>query len=206
MGLTSATAFRVSAFRSSFVTPAEEAFAKMHRNLRMDRPDLAGLPREATIPAGFRFVPYEETLLPRWLHLLEHAFPELDYFTPANWREHILDQPQFRPEWVALVERTTDRMLCASAFAWVDRADERVVGRVHWVATHRSVRGLGLGRAVTVAVLRILAQAGFERVMLETQAFRIPAIRLYLSLSFVPTIRSEEDGIAWAGALERIEG
>jgi mycothiol synthase len=178
----------------------------VHRNLRMDRPNLRGLPKEPTIPAGFRFIRYAEALLPRWLDLLEHAFPELDYFTPANWSSQILEQPQFRPEWVSLVERKSDRLLCAGAFAWIDRADERSIGRVHWVATDRSLRGNGLGRAVTVSVLHTLRAAGYERAMLETQPFRVPAIRLYLSLGFVPTIRDEEDGIAWASALEKVNG
>ncbi len=177
-----------------------------HRNIRMDRPDLAGLPPQTPLPAGFRYVPYDESLQPRWVDLLNQAFPESGPFTPESWREQTTGKPQFRPEWVGLVERERDRQLCATAFAWIDQAEERELGRVHWVAALKDVRGLGLGRAVTLFVLHTLAREGFRRVMLDTQAFRIPAIALYLSLGFQPTPANAEEAEIWRAVLAQLKG
>jgi GNAT superfamily N-acetyltransferase len=170
----------------------------------MDRPDLEGLPLELAPPPGYRRVPYAEPLLPAWLELLAHAFAGGEAFEPGNWRRRIVDQPQFRPEWVVLIERESDHALCATAFAWVDAPGETEIGRVHWVAAREEARGLGLGRLVTLLVLRELADAGFARAMLETQAYRSPAIQLYLTLGFAPSPLTEDDERLWRKALDAL--
>jgi GNAT superfamily N-acetyltransferase len=177
-----------------------------HRNIRMDRPDLTGLPATVALPEGYRRLPYDEPLLPRWLDLLNHAFPESGPFTPDTWREQTTGRPQFRPDWVVLIERESDSVICATAFAWVDQPGERELGRVHWVAARKETRGLGLGRATTLLVLRELADAGFARAMLDTQAFRLPAIQLYLSLGFVPTPNGPEEEGIWRDVLGQLKG
>jgi GNAT superfamily N-acetyltransferase len=177
-----------------------------HRNIRMDRPDLSGLAPVVALPEGYRRVPYGPALLPQWLDLLNHAFPESGPFTPEGWREQTTGRPQFRPDRVVLIEREADRVICATAFAWVDQPGERELGRVHWVAARKDTRGLGLGRAVTLFVLRELADAGFARAMLDTQAFRLPAIQLYLSLGFVPTPNGPEEEEIWRGVLDQLRG
>jgi mycothiol synthase len=55
-------------------------------------------------------------------------------------------------------------------------------------------RGRGLGRLVTLAVLHHLRQGGFERADLSTDDWRIPAIKSYLALGFVPVFLPTVDG------------
>lgn len=175
-----------------------------HRNIRMDRPDLLGLPDEAPLPAGYRRVACDAETMPRWIELLNAGFPESSPFSAESWREQTTGKPQFRPEWVVLIEREADRLLIATAFAWIDRPEETTLGRVHWVACLKESRGLGLGRWVTLAVLRHLRDAGFARAMLDTQAFRLPAITLYRSLGFAPTPQDAEDEAIWQGVLAQL--
>lgn len=71
-------------------------------------------------------------------------------------------------------------------------------GYVHYVGTHDRSRGLGLGEAVTLAVLRGLSERGIGRAVLETDDFRQAAIRLYLRLGFIPEYRDDSERAAWS--------
>jgi len=59
-------------------------------------------------------------------------------------------------------------------------------GQVSWVAADPAYRGRGLGFAVSAAVTARLLQAGYRRIYLETDDWRLPAIRMYLKLGYLP--------------------
>lgn len=59
-------------------------------------------------------------------------------------------------------------------------------GYLHWVGVHADARGRRLGRIVSLAVLHRFHALGCQDAVLETDPFRLPAIRVYLNLGFVP--------------------
>lgn len=59
-------------------------------------------------------------------------------------------------------------------------------GELGWVAVDPGHRGRRIGQAVTTAVLRRFRDAGYRRIYLLTDDFRLPAIKMYLELGFVP--------------------
>jgi mycothiol synthase len=71
-------------------------------------------------------------------------------------------------------------------------------GNVHYVATHPDHRGKGLGRIVTVRVLQHLATLGLEDAFLLTDDYRLPALRLYLRLGFVPRYHDQTHEGRWS--------
>lgn len=75
------------------------------------------------------------------------------------------------------------------------------MGYVHYVATDAAERGRGLGGAVTKAVLLHFASLGLSGAVLETDDFRLPAVRTYLRLGFVPEYRHETDQARWSEIL-----
>lgn len=77
-------------------------------------------------------------------------------------------------------------------------------GYVHYVGVLPSASGHGLGELVTHACLTGFAERGLEGAVLETDAFRGPAIRTYLKLDFLPEYRSEEERVAWVEALQAV--
>lgn len=177
-------------------------------NIRMNLNSTAELPSACLAP-GYEMITAAEWGFPEclgaWLDILARSFSEsLDHsgWTEAGWREQIVDRPQFDPAGVFLVRH--EGRAVATAFAWLDTPEEREWGRVHWVATDPAHRGKGLGRAVTLAVARYFADRGFPRVFLETQAYRIPAIRVYVKLGFVPFWDNEAHRAQWEHALPSI--
>ncbi|MCJ7822097.1 MAG: GNAT family N-acetyltransferase, partial [Armatimonadetes bacterium] len=58
-------------------------------------------------------------------------------------------------------------------------------------------RGRGLGRALVLSVLRRLREVGVASATLDTDDFRLPAIRLYLALGFRPELTHESHAERW---------
>jgi mycothiol synthase len=77
-------------------------------------------------------------------------------------------------------------------------------GYVHWVGVHPAERGKGLGEVVTQRVLDHFAATGLGGAVLETDDFRIPAIKVYLRLGFVPEYRHPSDQLRWSKVLRKV--
>jgi mycothiol synthase len=61
----------------------------------------------------------------------------------------------------------------------------------------RPHQGFGLGRQLSVAVLRRFATEGLRSAVLETQDFRLAAIATYLDLGFEPVPRDGAQERRW---------
>jgi mycothiol synthase len=53
-------------------------------------------------------------------------------------------------------------------------------------------------------VLAHFAAAGLDQAVLETDAFRLPAVRTYLRLGFVPEPRAPGDARRWSTVLRNL--
>jgi mycothiol synthase len=77
-------------------------------------------------------------------------------------------------------------------------------GYVHYVGVRVSERGKRLGEVVTRRVLVHFADAGLDQAVLETDDFRLPAVRTYLRLGFVPEPRAPGDAVRWSKVLRNV--
>lgn len=170
-------------------------------DIRMDRPHLEALPT-VRLPEGHRLETASEGFEPTWARIINAAFLNGGW-TAEKCREQFSSQARFDPEGMFFVVSPEGEAV-ATAFAWRDTPEERECGRVHWVATLPEQQGKGLGRVVTVAVLHYMKKHGLSRAFLETQSYRLPAIRLYLSLGFHPTPKDAEHEGLWDEALAKI--
>lgn len=90
-----------------------------------------------------------------------------------------MSEPWFDPAGLLIHER--DGRL--AAFCWT-KVHPHDVGEIHVIAVHPHFHGLGLGRALTVAGLRHLADTGSTTAMLYVEGDNDAAVRLYESLGF----------------------
>ena len=79
-------------------------------------------------------------------------------------------------------------------------------GIVHWVGTHPEHAGRGLGLALVARVLDDFAERGYPDAVLQTDDFRLPAIRMYLKLGFTPVyeVEGEDHRARWSAVFERL--
>lgn len=171
----------------------------MMQQLLMRRPHLRDLPPLPAAPQGYALHdlirgpdPGEDADLARIACLLAVAFTDAAW-TPAKAREaFILDASVRRTVMIThgdVAVATASARLLPDAFPGS--------GYVHWVATDPAHAGKRLGWLVSLAVLHAFADLGCVDVVLETDDYRIPALKTYLGLGFEPVIRDESHPRRW---------
>lgn len=76
------------------------------------------------------------------------------------------------------------------------------LGTLHMVETRPSARGKGLGKAVCTAAVASLDAMNIPDCDLTTDDFRIPAIKIYLSLGFRPVYHEPDMEGRWNAIFE----
>ena len=71
------------------------------------------------------------------------------------------------------------------------------IGNLHMVGTAGDCKGLGGGRAVCTAVVRYFQKHEIRLAYLNTDDFRIPAIKIYLGLGYRPYLYEESMAERW---------
>jgi mycothiol synthase len=77
------------------------------------------------------------------------------------------------------------------------RLPDSEVGYLHMVAVAPPYRGRGLGRCISLAALIHMRARGCQQAVLDTDDFRLPAIRTYLSLGFLPDMLEADHAPRW---------
>ena len=117
-------------------------------------------------------------------------------YDEAACRESLLmDTGQFAPEDLYFAVR--DDEIVGTACALRKFAPEAGPGYLHMVAVTPAHRGHHLGRALVVAALQRFHALGYREVTLNTDDFRLPAIRTYLDLGFRPVFSHDSHPARW---------
>jgi mycothiol synthase len=64
--------------------------------------------------------------------------------------------------------------------------------------------GKGLGTFISIAALRHMRERGCEQAILDTDDFRLPAIRIYLALGFMPEMMEADHSERWQGVTAQL--
>lgn len=177
---------------------AEGATEWERTRLFMRRPWLDELPGEPPLPGGARLRAATPDDCDPLATLLTRAFGEP--WDAERVQRDLAEAPDVEAIYVVACE---DRLLAtASARLLPDRYPGS--GYVHWVAADPEAQGKGLGTLVTLRVLRHFRDAGLRDAVLETNDFRLPAVRSYLRLGFVPDCADHDEQVRWARLLPRL--
>jgi mycothiol synthase len=169
--------------------------------LELLRPNLEGLP-EVRLPEDYTLRHYRPGDEEVWGEIMSEAFTP--YWNAKRFRMLLLPHFGFGPERVLFVCREGRPIGSASAFQWPGIPRDR--GYIHMVGVKKEHCGRRLGYWLTVACLEKFREQGFGAAMLQTEDFRIPAIKHYLRLGFRPVLVIPEQREKWTGLLKRIGG
>lgn len=164
--------------------------------LAMALGDLSHLPAP-TVPPGYALRHFEPGDEAAWVGLVDEAFGG-----PAHapeWMYERLDDWDFDPARVWFVVHGAQPV--ATAIAWYRPRWGQTAGYLHMVAGAEVHRGRGLGAAVSAAALTHMRRDGRDRAVLETDDFRIPAVRAYLTLGFIPRLIHDNQRARWRTVL-----
>jgi mycothiol synthase len=78
-------------------------------------------------------------------------------------------------------------------------------GEIGYVTVDARHRGKGLGRAVVALAVARLIEAGYCHIFVGVQGWRLPAVKCYLRLGFMPLLHTDELLPRWRRICEQIE-
>jgi mycothiol synthase len=112
------------------------------------------------------------------------------------------------PGGVFLIDHSESRTPVATASAVHNPRATRYYfpfgGEVGYVTVDPTHRGKGLGAAVVARVVGRLIEAGYRHIFVGVQGWRLPAVKCYLKLGFVPLLHNDELLMRWRRVCERI--
>ena len=172
----------------------------MARQLRMVRPNLEDLP-ELELPSGYGMRTYREGDEVHWAHIISDSFGGRKR-TAQDTRNEITGRDVFIPD--GLYFATHQDIPVGTACAWRESVDENDVGYVHMVGVVAEHTGHKLGKWVSLAVLIYFRDNGFKCSMLDTDDFRVPAVKTYLNLGFIPVYVEDGQTERWEKIFEKL--
>ncbi len=173
----------------------------MARQLRMVRLNLDNLPK-LELPEGYGLRSYQEGDDVHWANIISDSFGGRER-TAEDTRNEITGRDVFVPDGLYFV--THQDIPVGTACAWRQSVDEKDVGYVHMVGVLGEHTGHKLGKWVSLAVLYYFRDNGFSCSMLDTDDFRIPAIKTYLNLGFVPVYVDDTQPERWVEILNKLK-
>jgi mycothiol synthase len=181
--------------RFGLVTPPS-LHASHETQLRMRRPSLAGLPAPE-LSGGFSIRAGDESDLAVWAEIMNG---DMGYWDEARARWEFWADPDLLEGGVQLLvdHRGEIRGTATAKRSPTDSS----TGYLHMVAVAPRLRGCGLGTAISLAALRRMADAKLDAVVLDTDDWRLAAIRTYLRLGFQPDPVAEDHEARWRRILK----
>jgi len=170
--------------------------------LCMRRPNLDDLP-DITLPHGYSLRASREGDGRHWARIVRESFEDGSFDVPRFERE-MRGHPAYLPERILFV-CGPDGTPCATASAYRGEAFGEDVGYLHMVGVRPTHAGKKLGFAVSLAALHRFRFEGLSAAVLQTDDFRLAAIKTYLRLGFSPSVRHGSHSARWAAVRARLD-
>ncbi len=142
------------------------------------------------LPPGYQLRGFAVGDAPGWAELIVAA--GFDGWDARKFDDYIL-----APERVPgsrVVE--FDGELVAATFA-SKRSEDLSEAALDYVVCHPAHQGRRLGRIVCAAAMRFLAERGYQTITLQTDDWRLPAIKTYFNLGFTPIMTRRDMPDRW---------
>ena len=159
-----------------------------------------GSPPSVKVPSGYVLRQYVATDERQYIALMDKAgFTGWTHESVQGSIGHIL------PDGFYVIEHLASGRLVATAVSQHYSTELHPYGgQVGWVAGDPEHKGKGLGRAVTAAATARLLQAAYSEIYLQTDDWRLPAIKIYLDLGYQPLMYCEGMPERWEAIREKL--
>lgn len=163
--------------------------------LIMRNPDITKIP-ELILPEGFSIHTHKEGMEKIWEDIIEDAFGmHFDF-------EFLINAGDYSPEKVLYLKK--DEKIIATTTA-VENSKYPGEGWFRMVGVRKDAQGMGAGKKISLAALNSLKARGYKSAVLSTDDFRIPAIKLYLSVGFEPVYEDSTHKARWQKIFEQLK-
>lgn len=158
-------------------------------------------PPRVDVPDGYTIRPFRAGDEAAQVAVMNAAgFDTFDEPMLGEWLRRVL------PDGVFLAVHDASGEAAATAMAVHRPLDVHPFGgELGWVARRPEHRGRGLGLAVCATAVSRFLRAGYKRIYLLTDDWRLPAVRVYLKLGFVPFLHESEALERWRPVCEQLD-
>ncbi|MDG0813351.1 GNAT family N-acetyltransferase [Cohnella rhizosphaerae] len=157
---------------------------------------LADLPPLA-LPEGYSLKSFESMDVTAWESIIRISFAR-----EIAFGDKIGFEAPFHPDKILFIRH--QGLAVATAVAWEKEGCGDDCGYLHMVGALPGHSGKRIGYMITLAALHRMREEGKKKAMLETDDFRLAAIRIYTKLGFRPTLLEPEHERRWNAVLARI--
>ena len=172
----------------------------MEDQLRMIRRGLENLP-DLHCPDGYRIRTYQKGDEIHWARIMDTAFVDQGR-TAQDTYTNVINQSDFDPNGFCFV--IYEELPIGTACAWKMCLHGEQVGYIDMLAVLPEHTGHKLGKLLTLFLLHYFKSQCRTSVVLDTDDFRLPAIKTYLNLGFVPMSVRENHKQRWRNVFEKL--
>lgn len=152
-------------------------------------------------PDGYHIRTYQNGDEAHWAKIMDRAFVDQGR-TAQDTYANVVNQPNFDPDGFCFVVHKD--IPIGTACAWNRHIRGKPIGYIDMLAVLPEHTGHKLGKWLTLSVLLYFKAKDIERVILDTDDFRLPAIKNYLNLGFVPDYLREDHVPRWENIFEKL--
>jgi mycothiol synthase len=173
----------------------------MEDQLKMARYSLENLPT-LECPDGYHIRTYQQGDEAHWARIMDRTFVD-NGRTAQDTYTNVINQPDFDPDGFCFVIH--EDVPIGTACAWRRSLRGKLIGYIDMLAVLPEHTGHKLGKSLTVFLLHYFKARRMVSVMLDTDDFRLPAIKNYLNLGFVPVYAGENHRLRWQSVFEKLD-
>jgi mycothiol synthase len=183
-----------------FVFRFKRILFKPHLQLRMRITSLENITFPKLSP-DYRIRSYLKGDAASWVNIIKSSFGR-NYLANEALNE-ILSSKEFDANGLLFI--TYHEQPVGTVCARVQSIKERKTGYVHMLGVIPAHQGKKLGRKLTLCALHYFKRKGFQDAILDTDDYRLPAIRTYVDLGFEPVYLERSHKKRWAKVFEEIK-
>ena len=172
----------------------------MEDQLRMVRRDLDNLP-PFQCPDGYHIRTYQKGDEEHWARIMDVSFVDTGR-TAEDAYANVIRQGNFDPNGFCFV--IYDNQPIGTACAWKRYHSRKHIGYIDMLAVLPEHTGHKLGNSLTLFLLHYFKAQSIVYVMLDTDDFRLPAIKNYLNLGFVPVYPRKNHVTRWRNVFKKL--
>jgi mycothiol synthase len=150
-----------------------------------------------SVPEGYTVRHYKEGDGLQWEKIIKASF---NY--ESNFKKEIAQSENFKPEKVWFVCHEDKPV--ATATTWYNGNWDKSIGYLHMVGILPEYSGKSLGLKACLAALHEMKREGRSSAVLNTDDFRLPAIKTYFRLGFEKQLTHESHQGRWKDIMEKL--
>jgi mycothiol synthase len=151
-----------------------------------------------SVPDGYTVRHFRDGDDKHWEKIIKASF---NY--ECNFEKEIAQNENFKPEKVWFI--CDGDIPVATATAWYSTNWDKSVGYLHMVGMLPEYAGKSLGLKASLAAIHEMKHEGRSSSVLNTDDFRLPAIKTYLRLGYKPHFTHESHELRWKDILEKLK-